>query len=117
MNHELSRHELRAVRAYERLLAIRTEGWNELEAADAKFDGGEWSGAAWGDQWQEMDERCLAEVAERFELPGAEYLMHCSWKYEGEQEQREYVAHCCRNGSPCSHRRKSDDNTCEHYPY
>ena len=88
MAHELNHHELQACRAFHKLLAVRTEGWAEAEAADAKFDGGEWSGPAWGDHWQQAEEYCEEVIARRFGFPSAEYVMQMVNVYENEEQGR-----------------------------
>ncbi len=92
MTHELTKRELRACRAFNRLLSDRTEGWAEAEACDRHYDGGEWSGPAWGDNWQEAHERCHQIIAERFEFPSAEYVMHLMHRYEDEEQYRWWKA-------------------------
>jgi len=57
------------VRAYNRILAQRTEGWEEAEACDSQYDAGEWSGPAWGDNWQRVESEVAEYVAERFGVP------------------------------------------------
>jgi len=57
------------VKAFNRVLAQRTEGWEEAEACDAQFDAGEWSGPAWGDVWQQVDQEVTEYVAARFNVP------------------------------------------------
>ena len=64
----ISQREMRAVRAYDRVFANSTEGWNEAEAADASYDGGEWSGPSWAKNWLNEDRRVISLVAERFEI-------------------------------------------------
>lgn len=57
-----------AVRAAFRLLSITTEGWHEYEAVDRHWDGGEWSGPAWADNYEREHDRVTRLVAERFSL-------------------------------------------------
>ncbi len=61
-----------AVNAYHRVLAQRTEGWEEGEACDAGFDAGEWSGAIWGDHWEQAEKEALAIVASAFGITSDE---------------------------------------------
>jgi hypothetical protein len=61
-------HLRRAVRAAFRLLSITTEGWDEYEAADRHWDGGEWSGSAWADNHEREHDRVTRLVAERFNV-------------------------------------------------
>ena len=61
-----TRHMKRAIRAALRLLSITTEGWAEGEACDRHFDGGEWSGPAWSENWAVEEERVIELVALRF---------------------------------------------------
>ena len=71
-----------AIRSIQKLLSITTEGWSEMEAADAHFDGGEWSGPAWGDNWQEEEERVIKVVAHHFGLsPSALGESFHNWQY------------------------------------
>jgi hypothetical protein len=100
MSHPLSREQLQACRAYERLLAARTEGWDEMEACDRHWDGGEWSGPAWGDNWQRAEEYCERVIAERFELGTGESVMQMMWCYWNEQEYYEIQAMTGRNERP-----------------
>lgn len=64
----LTKHEKDAGRAYQRVLAQRTEGWDQFESMDAGFDGGEFSGPAWSGKWEEAADQSLQVVAERFDL-------------------------------------------------
>ena len=77
MSLELSNYELSACRAFDRIYASKTEGWEEAEYADAHWDGGEWSGPAWADNWQRVEEECYAIVGERFGM-SAEYVCRIS---------------------------------------
>lgn len=65
----LPRQQRTAARAYFRLLHQRTRGWDEMEGVDRHFDGGEWSGPAWADNWQREQRRTAEFVADRFDLP------------------------------------------------
>ena len=85
---DLNQYDYQACRAFARLHCDYTEGWDELEAADAQFDGGEWSGSAWGDNWQRADEHCCRVIADRFELPSAEYVSLIVAHYYAEMEYR-----------------------------
>lgn len=62
----VSNHEKNAVKAYHRLLEIRTAGWDEAEHLDAKFDGGEYSGKGWSNEWSLVDEQTHSDVARQF---------------------------------------------------
>lgn len=84
----MNRHETQACRAFARLHDVHTEGWAEAEHADSHWDGGEWSGPAWGDNWQRADEHCCRLIADRFELPSAEFVSHLVANYWAEMEYR-----------------------------
>lgn len=71
-----------AIRACVRLLDLNSEGWEEAEAADAQWDGGEWSGPAHANMHQEEEERVVKLVACRFDISAfqlGEALM--GWQY------------------------------------
>ena len=55
-----------AIRAFRKLFSINTEGWDRLEAADAEFDGGEWSSSSWGDAWFDEQDRVANIIAKSF---------------------------------------------------
>lgn len=57
---------IRAARAFDRVLFNSTKRWDEAEACDAHWDGGEWSGPGWAQMWAEELERVTKLVAERF---------------------------------------------------
>lgn len=98
--HPLSPHELNACRALARLLAIHTEGWHEIEACDRHFDGGEWSGSAWADNWQSADEHCCQIIADRFGFPSAEYVQNLSYIYDNEGEHH-FLTHLRQTSGDC----------------
>lgn len=52
-------------RIVQKLLAKRTAGWALAEHLDAGFDGGEWSGPAWGEQWEVAQDKAISDVAKR----------------------------------------------------
>ena len=87
MSIDLTRHEVSACRAVEKLLGIHTAGWAQAEHADRSYDYGEWSGKPWADQWQAADEHCVKLVAERFGLED-EYLQNCVHEYDSEFQYR-----------------------------
>ena len=64
----------KAIRAYERLLEQRTRGWDEMEAADRHWDGGEFSGPAWARNYEQMQLDTAYDVAKRFGLRGDDLL-------------------------------------------
>lgn len=55
-----------AVRAYTRLMTDWQHEAYQYEACDRHFDGGEWSGPAWGRLEEEVQKKYLALVANRF---------------------------------------------------
>jgi hypothetical protein len=55
-----------AVRAYNKVWGPLARSMSEAEECDAHFDGGEWSGPAWGRIWEEQEDRVRKLVAERF---------------------------------------------------
>ncbi len=59
---------MRAIRAFDRVISNSTEGWNEVEAADAHWDAGEWSGPAWARAWEAEVIRVTDMVADRFQI-------------------------------------------------
>lgn len=81
---DLNKHEIAACRAANKLLGITTEGWDEAEGCDRHYDGGEWSGPAWADNWQNEERRVTEVVAARFELD-ANYLAVCLMDYDNSQ--------------------------------
>lgn len=91
-NHELSKSDLDACRAFYRLLDVHTEGWDKWWQADRHWDGGEWSDAAWSDNWQDAEEHCERVIAERFNLPSAGYVMNLIQVYDNEHCYREWLA-------------------------
>jgi len=64
----MCRSDIQAVRAFNRLFAQRTEGWDEHWEMDRGFDGGEYSDAAWGRNYEQARDECLAIVAARFDI-------------------------------------------------
>lgn len=62
----LTTREKAACRAVDNLLNRTTAGWAEMEHADRHYDGGEWSGPAWGNNWQAEEKRVIALVARHF---------------------------------------------------
>lgn len=60
--------EMQAVRAFDRIIAQTTAGWDEMESADAHWDAGEWSGPAWAKNWTDEIDRVVKLVAFRFGL-------------------------------------------------
>lgn len=92
MSIDLTTNEVQACRAFSRLLAVHTEGWLEAEGCDSHYDGGEWSGPAWADNWQEAEEHCYRLIADRFDLPSPEYVMHLTLASENEEQHRFWKA-------------------------
>lgn len=64
----MTKHEMTAVRTVLRVLAIRTDGWDDAQRADAGFDGGEWSGPAWGRAYETAEREAIEYVAQRFDV-------------------------------------------------
>lgn len=92
MTHQLSQHELKACRAHARLMAVKTRGWDEAEAADAHWDAGEWSSPAWAQQWQDVEEACNIIISDYFELRSPAVVMHLVCTYENEEAHRHWLA-------------------------
>lgn len=84
--------EIKAVRALNKFLTISTEGWDEAQSADSKYDGGEFSLPAWGVLWEKEIDRAIAIVARRFRMPIADlgYAFEMSI-YHNEQCFRESI--------------------------
>lgn len=75
-----------ACRALSRLLAIKYRPLEQAEAADAGFDGGEWSGPAYSRVYQEIELQTIDEVAQRFSMDMedlAEDWDNYQWMEEG----------------------------------
>jgi hypothetical protein len=64
-----------AARAYRKLLAMRTEGWEMGWWGDSLFDGGEWSGAGWADAYENIARKTLKDVARKFDVVKADLRM------------------------------------------
>jgi ferritin-like protein len=92
----LSQNEKAAVRAFTRLLDVRTEGWDEAESADRSYDAGEWSGPAWADNWQRVEHECHREIALRFDLFSPEHVSNLVDEMENEYQHRHWLAHHLR---------------------
>jgi len=58
-----------AVRAYHRIMRPWWANQEEAEAADAGFDGGEWSGPAHARITEHVEEETMRHVAGRFNVP------------------------------------------------
>lgn len=81
----ITRLQYQAVRACEKLLAISTATWGQGEACDAHFDGGEWSGPAWANNWDTEIGRVANLVASRFGLDGER--LRTTWEYHAPYDQ------------------------------
>lgn len=79
-------------RAYNRLLSQLTEDWDEQQACDRHFDGGEWSDAAWAANFEEAQEKAARAVGERFETDWEKVL--CIAEYDMPTEELDcYLKH------------------------
>lgn len=119
----ITRLQYQAVRACEKLLAISTATWGEGEACDAHFDGGEWSGPAWAENWDTEIGRVANLVASRFGLDGER--LRTTWEYhapydeEGRQQdamlaKRNALApKCATCSSPLVYNQHSDGVCCD----
>jgi hypothetical protein len=79
---------LRAVRAYLRIMRPKWHSANIAEAADAAFDGGEWSTSAHADMMYATETRVDALVARRFGFFGGE-VRYAVDVYLHEEEYKE----------------------------
>lgn len=61
-----------AVRAFNRIIAPKFNSLEEAEQYDAHWDGGEWSGPAWANIYEDVWKDTLKLVAERFDITVAE---------------------------------------------
>ena len=77
----MSSRNVQAVRAFNKLLSITTEGWDEMEGCDRHYDGGEWSGPAWAKNWENEYDRVGKLVSGRFGIP-EETLANAYYFYE-----------------------------------
>ena len=81
--HSLTPTMLIAVRAYNRLMAMKAnEDFYRAWECDRQFDGGEWSDAAWYKNLEEMENETATLVAERFGLEADDVV---NAKYELDQ--------------------------------
>ena len=85
----ISRTQKQAARAYRRLLAQRTDGWDEAEAVDAHWDGGEFSGPAWADNWLTAECVAISETAAQFGLTDDQLCDAIEWM-DSQEAQRFY---------------------------
>ena len=67
--------EMQAIRAFDKLYLVSTEGWAEMEGCDAHWDGGEWSGPAWAENWENEHDRVMSIVAERFGISAVDLAL------------------------------------------
>jgi len=89
MSTGMTKRQYAAVRAFERFIGISTDGWAEAEGADAHWDGGEWSGPAWTDNWENEHHRVAGIVAARFGMTVEDLLIYIECK-ENDEENRWY---------------------------
>jgi hypothetical protein len=68
METEMTKTQQQAVRAFNRVFTPIMRDMSMAEACDAHFDGGEWSGPAWAEMYDDERNRVLTLVAWRFGL-------------------------------------------------
>jgi hypothetical protein len=78
---------IQAIRAFNKVWGPKADALAVAAQADAGFDGGEFSGPAYGYITVRVFEETLAAVAERFGLTAAE-LDNAIQQYERDQQQR-----------------------------
>ncbi len=64
----ITKLEMQAVRAFDRVFSESTKNWAYAEECDASYDAGEWSGPVWAKNWSDEFKRIVNIVADRFQI-------------------------------------------------